>query len=327
MSRELTQEMITEQEIENLRQALAAFLKVMIFTHPVSYQTIESFEEEKYVRHLIEYEGSELDPIRAYFFIPKGTTIRGAVLVHHQHNGERHLGKSEVSGLVGDPYQAFCPALAEQGIITLAPDSICFEDRRKNKQGIEEDDDPDNDSLQHYNEMCYRLLYGDLLMRKVIADSFLAINLLYYHPLVNEKEIGILGHSYGGNTALFQTPFDERIKYTCSSGAVCSYRNKVKNGTGIELAEVIPGFASHYDIDDLVKCMAPRDLLILSATEDKYAKDADDIFSSALPVYQALGAEKNITHYKFDGGHALNEERFNLIIDWFSNKFSNKTQK
>ena len=80
--------------------------------------------------------------------------------MHHQHHGERHHGKSEVEGIAGDPFQFFCPALAKAGIISLAPDSICFEDRRTNKKGLLPDDDPDNDWLQHYNECVTGLLKG-----------------------------------------------------------------------------------------------------------------------------------------------------------------------
>jgi hypothetical protein len=54
--------------------------------------------------------------------------------------------------------------------VVLAPDSICFEERRKNKSGIEPDAG-DADWLQHYNEMSYRLVKGDTLMRKVLDDA------------------------------------------------------------------------------------------------------------------------------------------------------------
>lgn len=42
-----------------------------------------------------------------------------AVLINHQHNGERHLGKSEVCGLAGNPLQAFGPELARHGFVVL----------------------------------------------------------------------------------------------------------------------------------------------------------------------------------------------------------------
>jgi dienelactone hydrolase len=303
--------------IENLRNDLQAFLNLRIHTAPVPFRTIDAQDQNAYTRRLIEYAGSESDAIRAYLFVPQNREIKGGVLVHHQHNGERHYGKSEVSGLVGDSFQAFCPALAGRGIMTLAPDSICFEDRRKNKKGTEPEANNNRDFLQHYNEMCYRLLRRDLLMKKVVEDSSIAISLLHHHPLMPVDKIGILGHSYGGNTVLFHSPFDERIRYSCSSGAVCSYQHKMNNDTGIEMAEVIPGFVPRFDIEDLISCIAPRKMLVVSASEDIYSQDAAAVCQKARSEYRKLGAEGNLLHKAFEGEHALDSERFRFIIDWF----------
>ena len=226
----------------SLNQEIQSFLNISIHQNPVEYQVLESQSFEAFQRQLISYRGSEDDEIRAYLFLPTKTPIVGSVLVHHQHAGKRHFGKSEVAGLVGDPFQFFCPNLAEKGIIALAPDSICFEDRRRNMTGTEPADDPDDDWAQHYNEMTYRLLEGKSLMKKVIEDSSIAVSLLANLEQNNSLNIGILGHSYGGNTVIFHSPFDDRITQSCSSGAVCSFKTKLQDEIGIEMAEVIPGF-------------------------------------------------------------------------------------
>jgi hypothetical protein len=67
--------------------------------------------------------------------------------------------------------------------------------------------------------------------------------------------------TYGGNTTLFLTAVDEWIRFGCASGALASYRRKMADGTGIEMAEVI-------------------------------------------------------THLQVEGGHALDRERFEPIVDW-----------
>lgn len=131
-----------------------------------------------------------------------------------------HLGKSEVCGLAGDPLQAFGSALAMRGFVVLAPDSICFEDRRAGHTGI----DPDaSDWQQHYDEMTHRLVRGDTLMRKVLDDAATGLSVLLESGLIDATRLGVLGHSYGGNTVLFQAALDERIRFGCSSAAACSY--------------------------------------------------------------------------------------------------------
>ncbi len=299
-----------ESKIHALRQSIQQFLDISPRTENVAYSLEDSSEFDGYRRELICYEGTEQDEIRAWRFVPAVKT-RAAVLVNHQHNGERHFGKSEVAGLCGDPYQSFGPALAERGILVLAPDSVCFEDRRHNATGIDEDA---GDFLQHYNEMAYRLLRGTTLMKKVIEDSSIAISVLL-SELAGQQPVGILGHSYGGNTALFHGALDERIDFIGSSGALCSFANKIQFGTGIEKAEIIPGFLKSFEMVDLMRCLSPRPTLILSATDDKYSLDADEICHQVEEFFQHRG-ELHLTHLRFAGGHELDEERFDAIVAW-----------
>lgn len=296
--------------INQLRQEISGFLNFKLPDRTIPFITHENVEQDGYRRLRISYTSEEEDVIPAYLLIPEGDGPFGAILVHHQHASQRHFGKSEVCGLVGNPLQAFGPVLARQGIIVLAPDSVCFEDRRKNRTGTEADEAAD--IAQHFNEMCYRLLRGDTLMRKVLSDSAQGISLLQTLSQVDPERIGILGHSCGGNTVLFHGALDERIRFACSSGAACSYQYKMANDIGIEMAEAIPGFATHFDIPDLVACFAPRPLLILSAEEDKLSFDADWVVTSAQEQVVNSGLE----HKRYGGGHALTQDRFDDIVGW-----------
>jgi dienelactone hydrolase len=164
--------------------------------------------------------------------------------------------------------------------------------------------------------MCYRLLNGDTLMRKVLSDSARGISLLRAHPLVDPERVGMMGHSYGGNTTLFHGALDERIRFACSSGAACSYRFKMTNRIGIEMAEVIPGFAARFDVADLTACFTPRKLLIVSATEDPFSRDAESIVTSAKETCAAMSIVNQIEHQRYPGGHSLTQERFDDIVNW-----------
>ena len=135
-------------------------------------------------------------------------------------------------------------------------------------------------------------------------------------PFVDSENIGTLGHSYGGNTVLFLSAIDERIRFSCASGSACTYKNRIMNDVGIEMANVIPGFIQKYDIQDLVRCIAPRHLLVVSAEEDKYSKDADFIINEAKSSYAECQADGNLCHKRYSGGHAMTQERFDFIIEW-----------
>ena len=307
--------MVSPTAINKLRQELRDFLNFKVPELTLSFTTHETVKEDDYQRLRISYISEEGDEIPAYLLLPESGTRFSAVLIHHQHAGQRHFGKSEVCGLVGDPLQAFGPALAKKGVVVLAPDSINFEDRRKNRTGTEPDDEAD--IAQHMNETSYRLVRGDTIMRKVLSDSAHGISILRSLPQVDRERIGMLGHSYGGNTVLFHAALDERIRYACSSGAACSYGYKIANNVGIEAAEIIPDFATQFDIQDLIACVTPRKSLILSATEDKYSQDAETIILKAKEICKAAGVPVSFEHKRYTGGHALTQERFDAIVQWF----------
>ncbi len=300
--------------IKNFRANLITMLGITNPSTDVQYRTISTEGKGAYDQLLIEYEGYEEDIIPAYLLIPKGNGPFPAVLIHHQHNSEWHLGKSEVCGIKGDPYNAFGPELAKNGIIVLAPDSVGFEDRRRNQKGTDKNEK--TDSLQYFNGMAYRMVHGKLLMTTVLNDAVKGINLLNCLSMVDANNIGIMGHSYGGNTSIFHAAIDERIRFTCASGSACSYKNKIANETGIEMSLIIPGILNSMDISDIVKCISPRKILIVSATDDIYSKDATDIVNKVRKELKESNEIDNVEHKHYEGSHALTAERFEFIIDW-----------
>jgi dienelactone hydrolase len=299
--------------LTRLREELCAFLRFEIDTTTPRVEPEERREEPGYLRSAIRYSSPDGDSIPAQLLTPPGDGPFPAVLIHHQHNSEHWLGKSEPAGLAGDRLQAFGPTLSRRGVVVLAPDSIGFEDRRHHAHGVE----PHTaDGPRHHNELTYRLLEGDTLMRKVLADSASALSVLAALSEVDAQRIGMLGHSYGGNTVLFHAPLDERVRFACASGAAASYGARMTLGTGIELAQVLPGFLERFEIHHLVACMAPRGLLLVSATGDPYSVDADAVEAAARPAYEGLAAGRALEHARFEGGHALTAERFDLITAW-----------
>lgn len=274
--------------MKELRNSIAEIIGVTVpnTASNIEYKILESIKEDGYTRQLIEYDSCG-DRVPAYLLVPEKQGNNPAILINHQHNREHHLGKSEVCGLAGSPFQAFGPELARKGFVVLAPDSICFEERRKDTtvEGF--------DFWQHFNEMCYGILKGEYLMKKVLEDAMNGIALLSNLSYVDSKRIGTLGHSYGGNTVLFLSALDDRISFCCASGSACTYKNRMQNDVGIEMASVIPNFHGKYDIDDLVSCIAPRKLLIVSAEDDKYSKDAPYIVEKLVQPMNNM--ERRIT--------------------------------
>lgn len=280
---------------------------------PVAFQRGDAVEADGFDRERIEYQGLEGDLIPAFLFTPRGRGTLGGVVVFHQHNGEFHFGKSEVAGEVGDAFQAFGPALARRGLAVLAPDAITFEDRRGAVRGVE----PDTyDWLQHYNAMNYRLLDGDLLMRKCLDDAQRALSVLLQVSALGERLVGVAGHSYGGYTALYHAAVDARCRFACISGAVCSIETRRREGTGFTLFEAVPGLARWIDTHDVLSAIGPRPTMVVSGTKDKYSRDADQVVARIAGDF--------ITELRVDRGHALDQDRFDAIIEWIVDRVSDQ---
>jgi dienelactone hydrolase len=246
--------------------------------------------EDGYLRKLVTFD-SDGEAIESFLFEPL-VQPKGHVVFLHQHASNWDIGKREIAGLEGDPHQAFGPALARAGVVVLAPDLVGFESRRG----------PGDGWLQYYNHAMHRLARGELLMTKILRDVSAAVAAL-------GENVGLAGHSHGGNVTLFAAAVDERVAFACASGSLCSYRHKIAHGTGLEMALVIPGVTSQFDLDDLVRCIAPRPLFIVSSEDDAYSADASDVL---------LRAGTNAEHLRTPGPHALDVQRFEAIVNWLA---------
>jgi len=297
-------------DADGLRSSLTELLHFAVPSAPNLVVRAER-ERDGYVEQVVSYTGVEGD-VPALLLLPEHPCGAG-VLALHQHNSQWHLGKSEVAGLAGEPLQAFGPALARAGIVVLAPDAVGFEDRRYTGPGIDERED---DWLQYSNEMAYRLLSGRLLITTVLGDGACGLSALIADERVERSRVGVLGHSYGGNVTIMLAALDERVSCACASGSACSYKQRMLDRTGIEFTHVIPGILELTDIGQLLELIAPRPLLLLSATEDRYSADTPQIVQGAARAYREAGAPQALEHHRAQGGHTLTKERFDTIIDW-----------
>jgi dienelactone hydrolase len=162
------------------------------------------------------------DDIPCLFLTPASDPPWGrAVIAVHQHAGDFSLGKSEPAGLAGDPTLAFGRRLAEAGIPTLLPDLVGFGERRR--PGTAAHRDP---AEAERLDAAARARSGDSLQAKhtrdvAVATSWLQDNLDIRGPL------GIMGHSLGGQVALFALAVDPRLRagvISCGLGTIASFR-------------------------------------------------------------------------------------------------------
>jgi dienelactone hydrolase len=226
---------------------------------PLRTKLLERVRLPGIVREKVSYAVEPGERVNAYLFLPEGKGRHPAVLCIHQHHREFHLGKSEPAGLAGDPDQAFALELAGRGYVTLAPDLICFEERRHRMlSGID---------YERF-EATRRLAEGSCLQAKLLWDLGRALDYLSDRSEVDGSRIGCLGHSLGGQEALFLSALDRRIAVGVSSCGFSSYRAIFGAAVNHNFAAYVPGLASGGDLDRVLALAAPRPFLALAGRED-----------------------------------------------------------
>lgn len=309
--------------MDSVRQHIRSFLKVSLTHPPLEVEFGSRTAEDGFARSEICYALPDGEKIAAFLFEPIGSPHIGAIVALHQHNGQWEIGKSEIAGLAGDPLQAFGPALARRGVTVLAPDCIGFESRLQRATwgtslapSLRKAHSTPEGWLQYYNLMAHRIVAGDLLIRKILKDSAAAISVL--QSLTGSQHIGVVGHSFGGSTALFLAALDTRVSFCCASGSVCSYRRKLADHTALEMSLIIPGVIAQFDFEELVCCVAPRRIFVVSSEDDPLSADAEDVFCGAMVEFERLNCPTHIEHLRTPGGHALDHRRFDAIVDWLT---------
>ena len=108
-----------------------------------------------------------------------------------------------------------------------------------------------------------------------------------------------------------ETPL-EKMKARVIDGKKLVFVSILRAGTGILLFETVPGLARQIGHHDLLSAIGPRPAMVVSGTQDKYSRDADQV------VAQVAGGF--ITELRVERGHALDQERFDAMVEWIAGR-------
>ena len=283
---------------------------------------IESDKEfDGYTGWIISYNLEHNERTRSILLVPEGVSlveaeISGkvpAILAIHQHNGEYHLGKAEpaawdINGKITDldPMYAYGRDLVKRGYVVLCPDLLCFEERRDPDFG----DSNDSGFANEVFEFTKRVQYGSSLQAKYLFDMKIAIDVLCEFDYVDTTRLGVVGHSLGGQTALYTTWYDDRIKVGVSSCGFSTAKTIIRDKINHNKAMYIPGFSAFADTDDILCDIAPRAFAFTSGIKDIIfpIDGVREIEKNAKKRYAALDIPDSFLAHIFDGGHCFDNE-------------------
>ena len=152
-----------------------------------------------------------------------------------------------------------------------------------------------------------------------VYENMRAVDYLLTRPEVDGERIGITGASGGGNQTMYAGAMDERLKVVvpvCSVGTYQAYL-----GAACCMCEVVPGVLKFTEEAGVLAMVAPRALMVVSATRDAFqfsVGEAKKSIAAAEPVFKLLDKPKNITHAIFESGHDYSKAMRETMYGWMA---------
>ena len=272
---------------------------------------IKSIEKPKYIIKEISYNVESNERIKALLLIPKNIIKKTpGILALHQHALQYNLGKSESAGIKGNKMYAYGLELCLKGYIVLCPDHFCFEDRQDTK--LKRGD---------FERFCFTkyLLEGSTLQAKYISDLVCALNVIKSYSKVDKKNIGVIGHSLGGQETLWLMWYDKSIKCGVPSCGFTKIKDIVDKKIIHSFSTYIPNFFKYGDIDDIVSFVAPRAFLMISGENDEIfpINAVKEIEVKANKSYLKIKSQNNFKALYFKGNHSFPKQMRQKAYEWF----------
>ena len=245
-----------------------------------------------------------------FVLIPKtGTPPFPVMLTPHGHGAG---GKAAVAGVLEDEVVAekaksyrygygieFCRA----GFITFCPESRGFGERQETlarRQGSL------GESCLWINHMALPL--GQTVTGMWVWDLQQLVDYAGIRPDCDVRRLGCAGLSGGGLQALWLAALDNRVKAAVVSGYFYGVKESLLDLHANCSCNYVPHLWEVADHGDLAALIAPRPLMIQTGSEDRKngaggLANVRGQVRITRRVYRVLGAQRNLVHDVFPGGH------------------------
>lgn len=311
----------------------------------LSIDTLEIAKLKNGWRYKIKYLAEDSIPslgipkdwVFAYLFVPsaEANNKRPGIVAIHQDDINYHIGKSEPTGLMGDSTMFYGLELFNQGYIVICPDRFYHAERRllsKLQPGYQKKYiNPERDRMLLDYQAGLLFLQGRTIYSKEAYDVSRAVDVLFSTNIVDEDNIGIIGHSAGGNVVPYAMLFDKRIKLGVSS---CGTFDIIRS-FNMNIPQPFPALMtipnlvkSNLTTADYLKSIYPRSLLL---TRGKHEWGKGDPGSIAMVeelkefenVYNSNGGKGDIKTIVFEeggGGHAFPDSIKGDVYKWMDQR-------
>jgi hypothetical protein len=267
--------------------------------------------------------------VPAYLFLPSGYAQNGqasALIVFHGHDNS---GKEGTGTAWTNPQHAAALYFAQQGLITLAPDTRTWNEYL-----------PAEQEAIHQGHAAYvedRLMaqtgHMGAMPQAMVLDAMRGVSVLKGVPGVDQTKISAAGIDVGGFQAMWLAALDTRISRVIAGGTFlgfgCLNKPNPPFSPGNHGCQVIPALSRNraqpwndlvFDAEDMAALIAPRPFFAMWGTQDQrfggeigfWANCKQAAAAGAGFAYEKLGVRSNFSELaptadmgpEFDNGSA-----------------------
>jgi|694.fasta_scaffold06540_15 pimeloyl-ACP methyl ester carboxylesterase len=278
-----------------------------------------------YIRKLISYAVESDERAQAYLAIPLERKEPGlAVVALH---GTYPKGKEQAAGLEPDKTRAHLDHLARRGFVVIAPDHFVAGERIPPEGAY--------DTTRFHQRHPEWTAVG-----KFTYEHSIAVDVLQTLPEVDPQRIGVMGHSLGGQGAIFLAAYDERVRAAACNCAASFFRynDRVTEWSRdrwyVYFKHIRPGLLEGklppIDFHEIMALISPRALLDISAVNDGVEATQRQRVIMNLEVMKAFQFENAAERFAFfvnGKQHSVPDESRELMASWLRSQLNSVDSK
>jgi hypothetical protein len=259
---------------------------------PLNATVFGELKHEDYVVSKVYFESFPGFLVTGNLYRPVGEGPFPAILSPHGHWA---YGRLENTSLVSGPGRAI--NLARQGFVVFTYDMVGYNDSRQ---------------LPHTFGGKRESLWGLSLAGLQLWNSLRSVDFLESLPYVRHEAIGATGESGGGTQTFLLAAVDDRI-------AVAAPVNMISlEMQGGCLCENPPGLRLDTTNVEIAASIAPRPLLMISATGDWTAHTMEREFPAVRRLYALSGSAERVHAVRMEAEHNYNRESREAMYAWMA---------
>ena len=228
---------------------------------------------------------------------PAGAGPFPAILSPHGHWAYGRLENTDINSGPGRAIN-----LARQGFVVFTHDMIGYNDSRQ---------------LTHEFGGKRETLWGLSLSGLQLWNSIRSVDFLESLPEVDRTRIGCTGESGGGTQTFLLAAVDDRIKVAAPVNMISLHMQ------GGCLCENPPGLRVDTNNVELSALIAPRPLLMVSATGDWTNETLQVEYPAMQRFYRLFGAENRVDAVQFQAPHNYNRDSRQAVYGWMARWLQN----